>query len=165
MIKNLWIRFLVALWASFMIATVGPALFGDMLTWTAPITCAGGTVTVQSDTYYPRPGETDVTRTPLCKSPDGATTEIPTVPAMGVIWGGGFVVMMLVVVLLPAGWFAWNEPYPGTADRPAPSPDPGPRHTDNLSVARLFELKQAHEAGLISDAEYEQKHKEIVKEM
>ena len=98
--KSLVIRALVALWLSFMVATVGPALFGDMLTWTGPVTCPGGKVSVQTDTYYPRPGETDTTRTPLCTSANGTTGEIPTLLSLVIIWGEALLPSLLPVLLL-----------------------------------------------------------------
>src|SRR5262245_14950589 len=85
--KSKMIRVLVAIWLSFMVATVGPALFPDLAVVTTPITCPGGKINVQVDTYRPAPGETVSTMTPLCTMPNGQTKEIPIPASLLTIWG------------------------------------------------------------------------------
>lgn len=170
MIKYPWIRFLVALWAAFMVATVGPALFADMLTLTAPVTCPGGHITVQVDVYHPRPGETDITNTPSCIAANGASTEIPVLLAMATIWGGTFVPIMLIMLALPSGAFAWldqnNRRYSSQRSQDwASGAGSSGGSVGGHAAERLRELRETYDSGLITQGEYDQKRKEILKEM
>ena len=162
--KYIWTRIIVAVWLSFMVATVGPALFGDMLLWTAPFTCAGGSVNVRTDVYYPRPGETDMTRTLLCTAADGSTSEVSTFGGMGVIWGYAFLPSLLIMFLIPSGGFGFlnqSRRY-GGKDKDWAAEFAGPSHE---TLDRLGELNKAYEQKLITREEYDQKRKEVLKEV
>lgn len=155
-------RIVIAVWLAFMVATVGPALFGDMLILTGPLTCPGGHINVQTDVYNPRPGETDMTRTPLCTSADGTTQEVPTLLSMVIIWGYAFLPALLIVFLFPKMNVKVSTRVRTRSSGADIAPDPG---TDRETLSRLNELKQAHDSGLITQEEYDRKRKDIVKEM
>lgn len=169
--KFMWVRFLVALWASFMVATVGPVIFNGLFAMTAPVTCPGGQINVQTDTYNPRPGETDTTFTPLCTI-EGDTHEVPTLAAMGVVWAGSFVPLLLIMLVLPGGAFGWMSSRNRSQSSQVDWQDTARRHQQSEtsgpgaeSLWRLKELKQARDSGLITEEEYEAKHQEILKGM
>lgn len=162
--KFIWTRVLVAVWASFMVATVGPVIFNGLFVMTAPVTCPGGKIDVQTDTYHPRPGETDTTFTPTCTPTAGAPYEIPVLASMAVIWAGALLPALIVMAVLPGSAFAWmsrsNRYSRGKTDWTADYAAP-----DHQNVDRLRELKQAYDAGLITAQEYDAKRQEIVKGM
>lgn len=159
------IRFLIAVWVSFMVATVGPVFFSDMLTWTAPIVCPAGRVYVQTDSFNPSPGETSVNHTLVCSPVRGASLEISGFATLGVLWLYAILPSLLIAFFLPASVFAWLEQI-GTRPRPRPQDAPSsPSSPGSSATDRLRELQQALDAGLITRREYEQKRREILKEM
>jgi hypothetical protein len=163
--KSLGIRVLVAIWLAFMVATVGPVIVPGLATLTAPLTCPGGTINVQIDVYHPRPGETDTTFTPLCTSASGETTEVPTLLSVALIWAGALLPSLLLTLLIPYKFVAFADEGSGrTAAAQKDNAVRVPGH-DRETLARLNELKQAHDAGLITQQEYDEKRKEIVKGM
>lgn len=163
--KYIWTRLAVAVWLAFMIATVGPVIVPGLATVTAPVTCPGGKINVKIDVYNPAPGETDTTFTPLCTSAAGQTTEIPVVLSMLVIGAFALLPCWLLMMVIPAGAFGFLNQNRRYSSRPAQDWSAGSSGDGGRAAERLRELKQAFDGGLITQGEYDQKRREILKGM
>jgi hypothetical protein len=171
---------LVAIWAGFMVATAGAALYPPVTAIVTPLVCPGQAET-QSRTFSTRPGETIVTRQYLCTAPDGKPESIMfrTLAATFVAYSLiAFVLLTLVGLWRGRGGGAAAA---ATAAAPVPRPTQRPRPADPLAefitgpnvqprapadedetARRLAELKRLHDSGLIGDADYEAKKSEIL---
>jgi hypothetical protein len=159
--RYIWTRVAVAFWVAFMIATVGPALFGDLLLVTAPVTCPAGRMEVRTDVYNPHPGETVMNRVPLCVAADGSVSEVPNLLALIIIFAYALLPAVVIMWFVPSSVFSYVASKSNAASGRRVTVTGG----EGENLARLNELKQAHDAGLITKAEYDQKRKDILKGM
>jgi hypothetical protein len=175
---------LVSIWAGFMVATAGAALYPPVTAIVTPLVCPGQAET-ESQTYATRPGETIVTREYLCTAPGGKPESImfKTLAATGAAYALiAFVLLTLVGLWRGRGGRAAAAASPattphvfGSASRPdhypadpladfLTRPDLQPRAPDDESdtARRLAEIKRLHASGLIADVDYEAKKAEIL---
>jgi hypothetical protein len=170
---------MVAIWAGFMVATAGAAIYPPVTGLVTPLVCPGQ-VETDSQTYSTRPGETIVTREYLCTLPGGKPESImfrtlaATCAAYALI---AFVLLALVGLWRGRGGraaAAATTPHVfGTASRPRPADplaefitgtgfQPRPPADEAETTRRLAELKRLRESGLIADSDYEAKKAEIL---
>lgn len=174
---------LVAIWAGFMVATAGAALYPPVTSIVTPFVCSGQAQT-DSRTFSTRPGETIVTREFNCIGDNGKPESV-----MLETLAATFAVYALIAFLLLTLLGLWRgrkgaaaDPLAAPASAPAPAAAPiiPELRTRNAGLdespfrlhpaaaagngieARLEVLNGLREAGLISDADYEAKKAEIL---
>lgn len=193
--KNNWIViFLSFIWCLFMGVTaisIGfGAIFPSMNLIAKPFVCPRGEMQLETQDYYPSPVETVTTLTWYCvDKTTGEKVELGLFPMSlyaGLIYG------FLLFLVGYAGINIWSRTRP--ADKPliqdaimqqaergrelseeirrnnAEFENRFGNLTNKMSAShdalnRMKELKGMRDANLISEAEYEQKHAEILKEM
>jgi hypothetical protein len=168
---------LVAIWAGFMVATAGAAVYPPVTVIVTPLVCPGGEAQTDSQTYSTRPGETIVTRQFNCIGENGKPESV-----MFETLAATFAVYALIAFVLLTLLGLWRGRKGAVAPEPAPAAAPGstfaPTRTFDLGErpfrvrptatagdgieARLEVLNGLREAGLISDADYETKKAEIL---
>jgi hypothetical protein len=167
---------LVSIWAGFMVATAGAAVYPPVTSLVTPLVCPGQ-AEVQSQTYSTRPGETIVTREYLCTNGNGKPESVMfktlawTCAAYALI---AFVLLTLLGLWRgKGGRAAAAAPAPASASAPYP-PDPlaeliarprvEPRQpsAEIETVRRLTELRRLRDSGLIGDEDYAAKKAEIL---
>jgi hypothetical protein len=174
---------LVAIWAGFMIATAGAAIYPPVTAIVTPFVCSGQAQT-DSQTFSIRPGETIVTREFNCIGENGKPES-----AMFRTLAATFAVYAAIAFVLLTLLGLWRG-RKGAASGPVPAPASGsvsfdatmfsdtPVRTVELSEsrfhlspnaageggieARLELLNGLRKAGLIGDADYETKKAEIL---
>jgi len=180
---------LVAIWAGFMVATAGAALYPPVTALVTPLVCSGEART-DSQTYSTRPGETIVTRQYYCIGENGKPESVAfkTLAATFVAYALIAFVLLTLLGLWRGRKGVAADPMPA-ALRPepfVPSDVEGPLRAkrengpDTVALretilrarraasggngieARLEVLNGLREAGLISDADYEAKKAEIL---
>lgn len=170
-----FVTVMVAIWAGFMVATAGAAIYPPVTGLVTPLVCPGEAAT-DSRTYSTRPGETIVTRDYLCTPPGGKPESIMFKTLAATC--AAYALIAFVLLTLVGLWRGRN----GAAAAAAPDPAPGlPRYpADPLAefitrpsfqphepgeaeaARRLAELKRLHDSGLIADSDYEAKKAEIL---
>lgn len=179
---------LVAIWAGFMVATAGAAVYPPVTALVTPFVCGGGEAQVESQTYSTRPGETIVSRDFQCIGENGKpeSAMFRTLAATGAAYA---LIAFILLTLLGlwrgrAGRAAATAPSPGPAGEPEAAPAPASDLADfrtrmaelreraaqfqpqpasgNDIEARLALLERLHQSGLIDDADYEAKKAEIL---
>jgi len=181
---------LVAIWAGFMVATAGAAVYPPVTSIVTPFVCGGGEAQVDSHTYSTRPGETIVTRDFQCIGANGKPesamfrTQAATGAAYALI---AFVLLTLLGLWRGRGGrgtAAMSAPVPTPEAAPEAAPVPAPDFPDfrtrmaelrertaqfhadapagNGIEARLALLERLHQSGLVDDADYEAKKAEIL---
>lgn len=154
----------VSLFLGFVVFAVGiGAIFPSMHKFSAPLICRGE-VQVETTQYSYKPGQTGWEHHIYCNS-DGARKEI-TFPAIGMT---GLIVSLAIFIIiafrmrksltLPAnfGKLATDlqrDRKAASSGKPAGS-----------ALERLIQLKQMRDQNLITEAEYERKKAEIMKEL
>ncbi|HEX2697312.1 MAG TPA: SHOCT domain-containing protein [Anaerolineales bacterium] len=148
------------------------ALFPSLNLISKPFVCPNGKMDVDQHVYNPYPGTTITTTTWYCTdSQTGEKRELSTLP-MSLIAGVFYGVLLFVVVVIGmvilakrgdnpvTGRFKTREEEQGDfanlANKIRASPD---------AMQRMAELKKLRTANLISEAEYESKRNEILKEL
>src|SRR6185369_14812162 len=139
-----------------------------------PFVCPGGQMIVDQQTSNPLPGTTYTTVTWYCvDARTGKKQELDIFPMSlysGVIYG----LLLFVVVAAIWAWanrsslmalaggqaITWTPPPARPAAPSAASPQPNGR-----TMARLAELKKLRAADMISEAEYQQKRSEILRDL
>jgi hypothetical protein len=174
---------LVAIWAGFMIATAGAAVYPPVTAIVTPLVCSSGQAQTESHSFSTRPGETIVTRDFNCIGENGKPESVmlKTLVATGIVYAAIAFVLLALLGLWRGRNGAGAEPLPVPAasaphDPPA-VPDPAFRALDRAESsfrvrpaatagdgieARLQVLNGLREAGLIGDADYEAKKAEIL---
>lgn len=183
------------IWCIFMGVTVGSigigAAFPKANLISGPFVCPNGKMEVTTDRYNPVPGQTVTTLTWYCvDSKTGAQEELgifPMVLYSGVIYGFLLFIVVFVYMLVnarrspaqpePVRSFRTSTPEPIVEQEGATVQTfvledgqmridiPGLKASTMDSVMRLKELKDLHEAHLITDAEFERKRAEIIREL
>jgi hypothetical protein len=169
---------LVAIWAGFMVATAGAAVYPPVTAIVTPLVCPGGEAQTDSQTYSTRPGETIVTRQFNCIGENGKPESV-----MFETLAATFAVYALIAFVLLTLLGLWRGRRGGAIDpRAAPAAAPDSLYVRTRTVepdessfrarptatagdgieARLEVLNSLREAGLISDADYETKKAEIL---
>jgi len=146
----------VALFAALMGAAVIPALFPQSAALAAPLLCAGGEMTTESQTFYPEPGRTVIAHSFFCVEAGGARRELSSLLTVAACTGMGFLPAFLVLALMMGR--SKLEMLPDTATPLSRQPE----SADGSFNARLAELARARDAGLISPEEFEQKKKDML---
>jgi hypothetical protein len=171
-----FVTMMVAIWAGFMVATAGAAIYPPVTGLVTPLVCPGQAET-DSRTYSTRPGETIVTRDYLCTTPGGKPESIMFKTLAATC--AAYALIAFVLLTMVGLWRGRN----GAAAAAAPDPAPGlPRYPadplaefitghnfepraradEGETARRLAELKRLHDAGLIADDDYEAKKAEIL---
>jgi len=147
----------IALFVALMAATVIPAVFPDAAGLAAPILCANGRMSNESQEYHPEPGKTVITRTFFCTDSSG-THEIETLPTIGACMGIAFVPAFLVLAVTMG-----RSKLERLSDlTPSPQPEKLAGIGDASFKERLAELAAARNAGLITEEEFERKKKAML---
>lgn len=133
-----------------------------------PILCPTGQMTYQESTSNPMPGTTVTQIGWSCVTNGGDSVKSLDIFSIALVAGPVYGLVIEVVALVvqwlrgrnvAPGQNGASNPYrttPTRHNRPAPSDD---------SVRRMRELKELHAQGLISEAEYQQKRDEILKDL
>ncbi len=146
-----------------MVFSVGLASFFPALDLVSkPLVCPHGQMSFDRHVYRPYPGTVVTTITWYCvDESSGAKTqlsEFPIILVSGAVYGLLlFVLALLVLPLLTRG--AQAEPQADIAITPARLEASGD------ATARMQELSRLRTANLISEVEYEEKRKEILKSL
>ena len=165
--------FLVAIWAGFMMATAGAAVYPPVTSIVTPLVCSGQAQT-DSQTFSTRPGETIVTRDYYCVGENGKPESVmfKTLAATFAVYA----VIAFVLLTLLGLWRGRKGAAPAEAPAPA-APDFGARTSEPAELtprfrpvapagngieARLDVLNRLRDAGLIGEADYEAKKAEIL---
>jgi hypothetical protein len=144
------------------------ALFPSMNRIAKPFVCPRGEMKVDQQVYRPYPGNTITTLTWYCVDAlSGEEQELGIFPMSlyaGLIYG------LLLFVVVAGGMFYLANKSPSAADpqvsphKPSQESRSGFRLTSDAAV-RLKQLKDLHDANLISESEYQQKRAEIIKNL
>ena len=175
---------LVAIWAGFMVATAGAAVYPPVTAIVTPLVCSGGEAQVDSRTFSTRPGETIVTREFNCIGDSGKPESVMFKTLAATF--AAYALIAFVLLTLLGLWRGRKGAAPGPLSAPASAPAPADAFaTLDAAVsradlrdaifrsqraaagasgveARLEVLNGLREAGLISDADYEAKKAEIL---
>jgi hypothetical protein len=162
------ILFWIFIWCIFMGITaisIGlGALFPSMNRIAKPFVCPRGRMELETQTYRPYPGTTITTLTWYCADQEtGERTELGVFPMnlySGVIYG---ILLFVVIVVILQIWMNRS----GTQSQPGVSTS---QHEDKdvvsgAAVARMNELERLRDADLISEAEYQEKRSEIIRDL
>jgi hypothetical protein len=167
---------LVAIWAGFMVATAGAAIYPPVTGLVTPLVCQGQADT-ESHHFSTRPGESITTRQFNCIGPDGKPESImaKTLAATFVAYAlSAFVLLTLVGLWRGRGAAAAAAASsPGTTQRPRPADpladfitrpafQPRAPADEGETTRRLAELKRLYDSGLIAEDDYEGKKAEIL---
>jgi hypothetical protein len=171
---------IVSIWAGFMVATAGAAIYPPVTGLVTPLVCQGQADT-ESHHFSTRPGESITTRQFNCIGPDGKPESIMFKTLAATFLAYGLIAFVLLTLL---GLWRGRK---GAAADAAPTPDPMSRPTQRPSPAdpladfitrpqfqprapadegettrRLAELKRLYESGLIAEEDYEGKKAQIL---
>ena len=174
---------LVAIWAGFMVATAGAAVYPPVTSIVTPFVCSGQAQT-DSQTFSTRPGETIVTREFNCIGDSGKPESVmfKTLAATFAVYALIAFVLLTLLGLWRGRKGAATDPMAAPASAPPPAAAPiipelrartagldesrfrlhPAAAAGNGIEARLEVLNGLREAGLISDADYEAKKAEIL---
>ncbi|GJQ51336.1 MAG: hypothetical protein HKUEN02_01830 [Anaerolineaceae bacterium] len=189
--KNNWMGIsLLFIWCLFMGVTaisIGfGAVFPSMNLIAKPFICPRGEMQLETQDYYPSPVETVTTLTWYCV--DHTTGEKVELGLFPMSLYAGLIYGFLLFLVIYAGWKVWMYKLASQASPTHDSTTPKPNwerdlaeqiHQTNMefenrgartksslnALDRMKELKGMRDANLISEAEYEQKRAEILKEM
>jgi hypothetical protein len=147
----------IALFLALMVGGVGPAIVPQAAFLAAPVVCANGQMTTESQTYYPEPGRTVVSRTWFCIDDTGTLAQLPTLLPIAVCVGYAFVPAFFLILI-----FGRTSSETTMAGSPVDAPNVSGTGTAGTLDARLAELGRARDAGLITEEEFDSKRKEIL---
>lgn len=171
-----------SLFFGLLIATAGTAFYPPLFRIATPFLCSGE-VELDSQTFSYKPGSRVITREVYCVSPDKSSREDVTLKAifLGVFLYAAIVFPILAFVIVPLLPRRLRVSIDGSRFRDAAPPGPagglenivyvveqaaaaakaGEKSRGDIA-ASLAELKKLHDAGLITDADYEAKKAEIL---
>src|SRR6476660_4317648 len=146
------------------------ALFPSMNLVAKPFVCPKGKMDLTKEVYNPYPGSTITTLTWYCvDEASGAKTELGIFPMSlyaGTIYGWLFFGLVVIGLLINAkrrqkiGYEMPRTPVRSMFETASFKP-----HYSETILARMKELKELRAANLISEAEYEEKRAEILKNL
>ena len=154
----------VSLFIGFVVFAVGiGAIFPSMHKFTAPLIC-GGAVQVETTQYSYKPGQVGWEHHIYCDS-NGARKEI-TFPAIGVT---GLIASLAIFIVLVI-WMRRSVTLPANFGELATDLQRDVKAASSgkpagSALERLSQLKQMRDGNLITEAEYERKKAEIMKEL
>ena len=178
--------FLVAIWAGFMVATAGAAVYPPVTALVTPFVCGGRGAQVDSQTFSNRPGQTIVTRDFQCIGENGKAESAMTRTLVAT--GAAYALIAFLLLTLVGLWrgrggraaAAASAAETAPVEAAALPPDldllrartaqlrermaqlhPGAAAGGDIG-ARLEVLESLREAGLIGDADYAAKKAEIL---
>lgn len=181
---------LLFVWCLFMGVTVISigfgAIFPSMNRIAKPFICPRGEMQLETQDYYPSPVETVTTLTWYCV--DNTTGEKVELGLFPMSLYAGLIYGLLLFLVIYGGWKIWMYKLASQASPTQDSTTSKPKwerglaeqiHQTNMefknrgartksslnALDRMKELKNMRDANLISEAEYEQKRAEILKEM
>ena len=167
----------IFLWSLFMGVTaisIGfGALFPDMNRIAKPFVCPNGRMDVVQQIYNPYPGSTITTTTWYCIDSRGGKTELGIFPMSlyaGIIYG----FLLFLVIIIGISILNRNQKLQlgsrteQDAEQPMQFREKAEARRGKGSggvAAKMKELKELRDANLISEAEYQSKRAEILKEL
>jgi hypothetical protein len=179
---NLVYSFLGCMFVGIIILSIGlGAAIPAMEQISAPIVCPGSKLQLQSDYYYPRPGETDITRAFYCANTPGKVIGDVTLKVM-LVAGVEYGLILFVVIAIYSLVHTLTHPAEVVKLQPETYPeDPVLRRVEELeeeearnstgslsegkpdAYTRLEELRKMYESNLITAGEYADKKAEILR--
>jgi hypothetical protein len=143
----------IALFCALMGAAVIPAVFPQAAILAEPLLCPGGVMTTESETFYPEPGRTVISRYFFCTDEGGTRRELSTLLTVGACTAMGFLPALLVVGIFMGR--AKAEFIPGDTL-------PGVSQSEGTLADRMKELAAARDSGLITEEDFERKKQEML---
>lgn len=133
-----------------------------------PILCPSGDMTYQESTSNPLPGTTITQIGWYCVDHNGDSVKELDIFSIALIAGPIYGLLIEAVVLIVQWYRGRNAPpsqnRASNSYRAATPQHNRPTQSDD-SVRRMRELKELHAQGMISDAEYQQKREQILKDL
>ncbi|MBI3740420.1 MAG: SHOCT domain-containing protein [Chloroflexi bacterium] len=157
----------ISLFIGGLIAWSGGSVFPPLFNVAAPFVC-DGKFSVETQEFYPRPGEVDTTQTIFCDNPNtGKSNDITlqTIIVAGIVYSA--IVFIPVVARIKLGRSIFQRSVDTAQNVASPNEIyfvPGIKHSEDPSE-KLKKLKEMREAGLITEQEYEAKRSEIISKM
>ncbi|MBI5929032.1 MAG: SHOCT domain-containing protein [Chloroflexi bacterium] len=156
------ISFCVALFLAFMFGAVVPAIFPNVAKIAAPVLCHDSEkMTVTSKTYNPEPGRTVTSREWFCVDQGGTVRSLgilPPVVCVALAFPPLFILMLIFIKPIMAA--TQTSAYAGSK---AVHQRSTPSQNSKSFAMRLEELRQARDAGLITEEEFETKKQAMLK--
>lgn len=159
------------IFTGFMISVVGGAIHPPIATIAAPLVCRGK-VSVLSRSFSYRPGQRGVSHNIVCITGTEPAVQELDITVQMVAASAVLYALASFVILLPLFNLLKNVVEIETVPSRTVRTQAGVRFTTSSSAsggmnssARMAQLKHLHDAGHISDAEYEQKRREILAEL
>jgi hypothetical protein len=179
---NLVYSFLGSMFVGIIIISIGlGAALPVIEQISAPIVCPGSKLQLQSDYYYPRPGETDITRTYYCAKTPGEVTKDITFKVM-LVAGVEFGLILFVIIadyslvhtIIHRAKVGQPEPETAPEDPELHQMEEFEKEEVRSRMAgfseekpdaytRLEELRRMYDSNLITAEEYASKKSEILR--